>query len=83
VRTYHVEVEVGAHLGQLGVRLVELHDIVVRTELAELLSSPEGEANSVLDLEVGQGKGGVENTNGAGAIIAVMVSVSENQLIQM
>lgn len=72
--THHVEVEVGAHLGELGVGLIELHDIVVGAELAELLSTPEGEADSVLDAELGQSKGSVENTNGARAIVAERMS---------
>lgn len=70
--TYHIEVEVGAHLGQLSVVANELLDVVVRTEKTELLSAPESETDCVLDAEVGQGEGRVQNTNNTGAVIAII-----------
>ena len=70
-KTYHIKVEVGADLGELRVGGVELLDVVVRAQLAVLLGAPEGEADGVLDLEVGEGLTNAENTNSARTIVAV------------
>lgn len=65
----HVEVEVGADLGNLLLGAVELLDVEVGAELAVLFGAPEAEADSVLDFEVGQGLGNGEDTNGTGAVV--------------
>lgn len=52
--TYHIEVEVGPDLGQLGVRAVDLLDVVITSKLAKLLGTPKGESNGVLDLVLGE-----------------------------
>lgn len=67
--THHVKVEVGPHLGELALGLVDLADIVVGAKLAKLLSTPPTEANGVLDLVLGESKSDIENTNGTGAVI--------------
>ncbi|GJD00535.1 hypothetical protein ColKHC_09360 [Colletotrichum higginsianum] len=66
----HVEVEVGADLGDLLVGAVELLDVEVRPELAVLLGAPETEADGVLGGELGEGLGDHEDADGTGAIIA-------------
>lgn len=69
-QTYHVKVEVSAHLRELRLRGVELLDVVVRPKLAKLFSSPEGEADGIVDAEVGEGDGNVQDSDGARAVIA-------------
>lgn len=69
--TYHVEVEVGTDLGELGVRAVEGVDVEVRAQQTVLLGTPEGEADSVLDLEVGKAEGDVQDADDAGAVVTV------------
>ena len=67
--TNHVKVEVGTDLGQLSLGAVDLLDVVVGTQLAELLGTPEGEADGVLDLEVGERLGDTQDTDGTRAIV--------------
>lgn len=52
--TYHIEVEVGPDLGQLGVGAVDLLDVVITSKLAKLLGAPKGESNGVLNLVLGE-----------------------------
>ena len=59
MKTYHVKVEVGPDLVKLGLGAVERPHVGVRAEQAKLFGAPEGEADSVLDLELGQSLGNV------------------------
>lgn len=65
----HVEVEVGTDLGQLGLRAVDRLDVEVGAEETEFLSAEEGKADGVLDAEVAEVLGNVQNTNGTGTVI--------------
>lgn len=66
----HVEVEVGADLGDLGVGAVDALHVGVRSKKTELLSTPETEANGILDAVLSESLGNVEDTNDTRAIVA-------------
>jgi hypothetical protein len=68
--TYHIEVEVGSDLGNLGVRAVDALNVSIRSEKTKLLSTPETEADSVLDAVLGKSLGNVQDTNDTRAIVA-------------
>ena len=66
-RSDHVEVEVESDL--LLLPGAEAVDVVGTAEEAKLLSSPETEADGVLETEVGEGLGDIENANDARAVV--------------
>jgi hypothetical protein len=68
--TYHIEVEVSSDLGHLNVRAVDALHVSVRSEKTKLLSTPETEADSVLDAVLGKSLGNVQDTNDTRAIVA-------------
>jgi len=67
--SYHVRVEVATDLGNLGLGAVDGLDVGVRAEQAELLSRPEAESDSVLDLELAEGNSNIQHADSAGAVI--------------
>ena len=66
-RSHHVEVEEKANLVLL--RLRELLDVVLGSQQTRLLTSPPGEANGVVDRELCQLDGNLEDRHGARSVI--------------
>lgn len=69
----HVKVEVGAEFGDFAAvaaaGAVEGFEVVERAEFAKFFGAPEAQADSVFELEFGEGQGGDECADGAGAIV--------------